>query len=147
MIRHGLVCTTKEWHWKSVRRCATWWSSIPILARWQRVQFWTVSTLILWFLLLPAQIWADVLINSAILWRMRNFDWPISPTRVRHFRIYSKSEQATLRKLRIWANAGVVNESWIGITLPKKCGRDLPTLRFSSNVRFMFHSFIFSGMP
>ena len=39
-------------------------------------------------------------------------------TTVRHFRIYSKSEQATLPKLRVWANAGLVTESWIGITLP-----------------------------
>jgi hypothetical protein len=63
--------------------------------------------------LLPAQICAAVFLYSAILWRMRTFDRPIPPTNYD-----SKSEQATLPKLRVWANAGLVTESWIGITLP-----------------------------
>jgi hypothetical protein len=121
MIRHGLVCTTKEWHWKSGRRCATWWSSNPILARWQRVQFWTVSTLILCFQSF-CQHWYEhmffYIVQSSGGWE------PLMGrshrlTTVRHFRIYSKSQQATLQKLRVWANASLVTESWIWITLPK----------------------------
>lgn len=148
MIRHGLVCTTKEWHWKSVRRCATWWSSIPTLARWQRVQFWIVSILIPWFQSsCPAQICADVFLYSAILWRMRTFDGPIPPTNYgpsfqNLFKIGTghpaKAESLSKRGSGYW----IVDRN----NPTKQCGRDLPTLRLSSNVRFIFHSFIFSGM-
>lgn len=120
MIRHGFVCATKERHWKSVRRCATWWTTIPTLARWQRVQFWTVSTLILWYQSSCQHRYVQMffhIVQSSGGWgplmgRSHRL------TKVRHFRIYSKSEQVTLRKLRVWANAGLVTESWIVITLP-----------------------------